>query len=106
MPAKPKQNPSVVSAVTARANLDKMLRRVKSEKERFVIQRRGQPEAVLMSFEDYLDLVAPAPEWLQKAWKAAEENGADKMTMEEIDAVIAEVRREREAGKDAQASRE
>src|SRR5438046_9240693 len=86
---KPEPNPNVVSAVTARASLDKMLRRVKSARERFVIQRRGQPEAVLMSFEDYLELVAPAPESLKELWRAAEPWCLDRLWMEEYDAEIA-----------------
>jgi prevent-host-death family protein len=101
MPTVPKSNPRVVSVLAARTNLDKILRRVRNENERFLIQQRGQPQAIVMSIEDYINLVAPSPDWLKESWKAAEEAGIDKMTMDEIDAIVADVRRERQARKDA-----
>lgn len=87
-------NARVVSAQTAQSSLEKMLHRVKSENERFLIQRQGEPEAVLMSYEDYLALIAPAPEALNRVWEAAERQHLDEMTPEEIDNEIAESRRE------------
>jgi prevent-host-death family protein len=104
-PAATKDTPTsrVVSARTARARLGQILRRVKDGKERILIERRGQPEAIVMSVEDYISVVAPAPDWLERAWEASAESGADTMSMDEIDAVIAEVRRERPASKGAEA---
>ena len=94
MPTAPKSNPRAASVVTTRASLGQILRRVKDGNGRFIIKRSGQPEAIVMSIEEYVNLIAPAPEWLKECWKSAEEAGLDKMTMEEIDAEIAEVRRE------------
>jgi hypothetical protein len=45
-----------------------------------------------MSIEDYIDTVAPAPDWLKSAWATSQANGTDKLTMREIDREIAEVR--------------
>jgi len=37
----------------------------------------------------------PVPEWLEASWASAKQLGLDKMTMEEIDAEIAEARKAR-----------
>jgi prevent-host-death family protein len=68
------------------------MKRVKTKNEQLIIGRRGQPQAVVMSIEDYVDTVAPAPDWLKSAWAESKKNGTDKLTMREIDREIAEVR--------------
>jgi prevent-host-death family protein len=97
-------NATALSTLAVSSSLDELLDRVKTGNERIFVQRQGRTEAVLISVEDYIDLIAPAPEWLKESWKAAKEAGLDKMTMEEIDAEIAEVRRERQAREDAVAA--
>ena len=92
MAAQPKATSTMVSALTARTQLGQILKRVKTKNERFIIGRRGQPQAVVMSIEDYVDTVAPAPDWLKSAWAEAKKNGTDKLTMRDIDREIAEVR--------------
>jgi prevent-host-death family protein len=82
----------MVSALTARTQLGQILQRVRTKNERFIIGRRGQPQAVVMSIEDYIDTIAPAPDWLKSAWAESKKNGTDKLTMREIDREIAEVR--------------
>jgi hypothetical protein len=42
-----------------------------TENERFGIRRRGEPQAVLMSFQDYVRTIAPPPRWLQQIWPNA-----------------------------------
>jgi hypothetical protein len=39
-----------------------------------------------------------APAWLQDSWRAAEGNGLDKLSIDEIDAEIAAARRDRNGG--------
>jgi prevent-host-death family protein len=84
---------TMISALTARTQLGQILERVKTKNERFIIGRRGQPQAIVMSIEDYVDTVAPAPDWLQEIWAEARKNGTDKLTMRDIDREIAEVRK-------------
>src|SRR6266566_1750885 len=43
---------NVVSAVEARTQFGQLLRRVKKNNERFVIDRRGEPQAIIMSLDD------------------------------------------------------
>ena len=59
---------TMVSALTARTQLGQILKRVKTKNERFIIGRRGQPQAVVMSIDDYIDTMAPAPDWLKSIW--------------------------------------
>jgi prevent-host-death family protein len=88
---------NIVTAVQARTQFGQILRRVNKNKERFVVDRRGEPQAVIMSMQDYVDLVAPEPEWLRKIGEASQRRGTDKLTMRQIDTVIARVRREQAA---------
>jgi prevent-host-death family protein len=80
--------PNIVSALTARTQLGQILRRVKSKNERFVVDRRGEPQAVIMSMSDYIDLTAPTPSWLKRIGQAAKRRGADKLTNRQIDSEI------------------
>jgi hypothetical protein len=92
-----KKLPTVVSALTARTQLGQILKRVTGKKERFLIGRRGQPRAIILGIEDFMQTFAPAPDWLEKSWQAAERNGAASMSMRQIDAEIARARAERRA---------
>ncbi len=92
---------NVVSALTARTQLGQILRRVKKNNERFVIDRRGEPQAVIMSLADYIDTIAPEPNWLRKIREGSKRRGTDKLTMRQIDTIIARARRE-EAEKQTQ----
>jgi PHD/YefM family antitoxin component YafN of YafNO toxin-antitoxin module len=84
----------VVSAVEARVQFGQLLRRVKNNNERFVIDRRGEPQAIIMNLDDYIDAVAPEPDWLRKIGDASKRRGTDKLTMREINVEIAAVRRQ------------
>jgi PHD/YefM family antitoxin component YafN of YafNO toxin-antitoxin module len=64
-------------------------------KERFVVDRRGEPAVVILSVQDYLESVAAAPDWLRQAWAGAKKRGLDKLTMDEIDAEVDAFREER-----------
>ena len=88
--------PNVVSALTARTQFGQIIRRVKEKNERFVVDRRGEPQAVIMSIKDYLDTIAPAPAWLKQSWATAKRSGVAKMSMRDIDAEIRRNRREKE----------
>ena len=43
----------------------------------------------------YLDSLGfKAPQWLEESWQSAQESGADKLTFDEIQREVADVRRE------------
>ena len=47
-----------VDATKARANLGEILARARYGRQRFVIQQRGDPAAVVMGYEDFQELMA------------------------------------------------
>jgi prevent-host-death family protein len=77
-----------ISALIARTQLGQILERVKKNQERFVISRKGEPTAVILSVEDYLRNVVKQPKVLTKLQQQARKAGTAKLTIEEIDAEI------------------
>jgi prevent-host-death family protein len=75
--------------------LGQVLRRTAEQHERFIVERRGEPSAVIMSIRDYIDTVAPTPKWLKAIGEEARSKGLDKVTMRQIDAEIAAARKDR-----------
>jgi prevent-host-death family protein len=55
----------IVTALNARKNFGKLLRRVETEGRSLVIEKRGPPRAVLLSVRDYVRLALPEPEVLR-----------------------------------------
>jgi prevent-host-death family protein len=82
----------VVSALRARANFGKLLRRVEDGRRSLVIEKRGTPKAVLLSIRDYLRLAAPEPKVLRAIGEESRHKGTDKLTSREIDQEIKAVR--------------
>jgi prevent-host-death family protein len=78
----------VVSALRARANFGKLLRRVEDERRSLVIEKRGTPKAVLLSIRDYVRLAAPEPEVLRILGEESRRNGTDNLTSQQIDRII------------------
>ena len=85
---------NVVSALAARTQFGQILKRVSQRNERFIVDRRGEPKAIIMSLKDYISLIAPTPKWLREIQEDARRKGLHKLTMREIDAEIAAARRE------------
>src|ERR1700731_2421502 len=82
----------VVSALSARANFGRLLRRVEDEGRSLVIEERGTPKAVLLSIRDYVRLAAPEPEVLRVIGEESQRIGTDKLTSRQIDQVIKSAR--------------
>ena len=87
-PTAEKNGAIVVSALRARANFGKLLRRVDDERRSLVIEKRGTPKAVLLSIRDYVKLAAPEPEILKLIGEESERNGTSQMTTRQIDQVV------------------
>jgi len=85
----------VVSALHARANFGKMLRRVEDERRSLVIEKRGVPRAILLSIRDYVRLAAPEPEVLRAIGEEARRKGIGVFSSKKIDAVIKAARASR-----------
>lgn len=69
------------------------MKRAIRKNERFVVDRRGEPAVIIMSVKDYIDTIAPAPDWLKKSWEDARRKGLDKLTIRDINAEIAAYRK-------------
>jgi prevent-host-death family protein len=78
----------VVSALRARANFGKLLRRVDDERRSLIIEKRGIPKAVLLSIRDYVRLAAPEPEVLRIIGEESERNRTNALTSRQIDRII------------------
>ncbi|MGA1988199.1 MAG: type II toxin-antitoxin system Phd/YefM family antitoxin [Candidatus Sulfotelmatobacter sp.] len=85
----------VVSALHARANFGRLLRRVADERRSLVIEKRGTPKAVLMSIRDYVRLAAPEPEVLRLIGEESRRKGTDKISSRQIDQIIKLTRAQR-----------
>jgi prevent-host-death family protein len=78
----------VVSLLSLRSNLGKILRRMDAERRSLVIEKRGTPTAVLLNIRDYVKLAAPEPEVLKIIGSEAKRNKTDALTSRQIDQVI------------------
>jgi len=85
----------VVSALSLRTNLGKILRRVDVERRSLVIEKRGKPTAVLMNIRDYVKLAAPEPEVLKIIGDEAKRNKKNALTSRQIDQIIEAARSEK-----------
>jgi prevent-host-death family protein len=83
----------VVTALQARTNFGKLLRRVEDEGRSLVIEKRGSPRAVLLSIRDYLRLAVPEPEILRAIGVESKQKGTDRLSPAQIDRVIKAARK-------------
>ena len=90
-----KNDSIVVSALHARANFGRLLRRVADERRSLVIEKRGTPKAVLLSIRDYVRLSAPEPEVLRLLGEDSRRRGTNKLSLRQIDRVIAATRQKK-----------
>lgn len=86
----------VITALFARTQFGQILRKVKDNKARYIVGKRGEPQAVIMGIQDFINTIAPEPEFLTLLGKASQKRGTDKLTMDEINAEIAAVRRSKQ----------
>jgi prevent-host-death family protein len=86
---------TMISALDARSNFGKYLRRVESEGRSLVIQKRGVPRAVLVSIRDYLRLASPEPEVLRLLGEESVRKGTNKLTSRQIDRIVRTTRARR-----------
>jgi prevent-host-death family protein len=87
--------PKIITALTARTQFGQIMRRAGRQQERFVVDRRGQPEVVIMGVKDFLTTIAPEPEVLQAIRAEAKRNKTSRLTSRQINREISAYRRER-----------
>ena len=79
---------NVISALTARTQFGQILRRATQKNERFLIERRGEPQAIIISLDDYIDAFAPTPAWLKAIGAESKRKGTDTLSSSQIDRII------------------
>lgn len=89
----------VIPALTARTRLGEIIRRARERGDRFIVDRRGEPQVVILSIEDYLANVLKQPKSLTRLQSAAKKRGLDTMTVPEIDREVRRIRRELSRGR-------
>jgi prevent-host-death family protein len=83
----------VITALDARSNFGRVLRRVEQEGRSVVIEKRGRPRAVLMSIQDYVRLAVPEPEVLRVIGVESRRKKTNKLSSAQIDRIIKAARR-------------
>jgi prevent-host-death family protein len=87
--------PTVVSALAARTQLGQIMRRARSENTRFVVDRRGVPQVVIMGIKDFLKTIAPEKKVLAAIRASSRKKGTNKLSLRAINREIRAYRRER-----------
>lgn len=78
----------VVTALNARTNFGKLLRRVENEGRSLVIKKRGTPRAVLLSLRDYVRLAVPEPEVLRVIGTESKQKRTNRLSSRQIDGIV------------------
>jgi prevent-host-death family protein len=52
MATSPNSVPKIVSALAARTQFGQIMRRARAKNERFIVDRRGEPQVVIMGIQD------------------------------------------------------
>jgi len=90
----------IVPALTARTQFGQILKRVKNNQERFVVDKRGEPQAVIMGVEDYLRNFVKRPGALAAIQRQAKAKKLDQLPLSAINLEIRRYRRERRRARD------
>ena len=85
----------IVTALTARTQLGQILRRVREDNERFVVEKRGEPQAVILNVEEYARLFGRRVASVEAIRREAKAKGLDRISLREINREIKAARRER-----------
>jgi prevent-host-death family protein len=93
--ATPNTSLKVISALAARTQLGQIMRRARLEQTRFVVDRRGEPQVVIMGIKDFINTIAPEKKVLAAIRAESRKKGKDKLSQREIEREIRSYRRER-----------
>jgi prevent-host-death family protein len=94
MATSPNSVPKIVSALAARTQFGQIMRRARADNQRFIVDRRGEPQVVIMGIKDFIKTIAPEKKVLAAIRAAARKNGTNKLTLREINREIRAYRKE------------
>jgi len=86
--------PKIVTALAARTQFGQIMRRARVDNQRFIVDRRGEPQVVIMGVKDFIKTIAPEKKVLAAIRASARKNGTSKMTLREINREVRAYRRE------------
>ena len=89
----------IIPALTARTQFGQILKRAGQNKERFVVERRGEPGVVIMSVEEYIRNFVKPGSIVDEIHEYVEKNALKPLSMRAIDKEIKRYRRERRTKK-------
>ena len=81
-----------VPAFQARTQFGQILDRVAQGKERFVVTKNGQAKAVILGIEYFLQTMGSSTSSLAALQTQVQRSGANKLSLEDIEAEIDQVR--------------
>jgi prevent-host-death family protein len=87
--------PKIVSALSARTQFGQIMRRARSENTRFVVDRRGEPQVVIVGVKDSFKTISPEKKMVAAIRAASRKQGTNKLSLREINREIRAYRRER-----------
>jgi prevent-host-death family protein len=94
MATSPNSIPKVVSALAARTQFGQIMRRARADNQRFIVDRRGEPQVVIMGVKDFIKTIAPEKKVLAAIRAASRKNGTNKLSLRDINREIRAYRRE------------
>ena len=94
MATSPNSVPKVVSALAARTQFGQIMRRARTDNQRFIVDRRGEPQVVIMGVKDFIKTIAPEKKVLAAIRAASRKNGTNKLSLREINREIRAYRKE------------
>jgi len=83
-----------VSALAARTQFGQIMRRARTDNQRFIVDRRGEPQVVIMGVKDFIKTIAPEKKVLAAIRAASRKNGTNKLSLRDINREIRAYRRE------------
>jgi prevent-host-death family protein len=89
----------VIPALTARNRFGEVIRRARERGERFIVDKRGEPQVVILAIEDYLQNVVKPSQSLTRLQRIAKRRGLDTLTVADIDREVRRIRKELSRGR-------
>jgi len=83
----------VIPALTARTHLGEVMRRAVEKSERFIVDKKGQSQVVILSIEDYLANFVKHPQSLNVLHRSAKARHLNQMTHAEVDREVSRIRK-------------
>lgn len=91
----PDSVPRVISALAARTQFGQIMRRARTENARFIVDKRGEPQVVIMSIRDFIKTIAPEKKVMAAIRETARKHGTNRLSLREINREIRAFRKER-----------